>query len=293
MKVLSKLLRNSQVFSITRWILCCLALVMSPWMSASAEDLSKQLSTQDYYTVSPDYRKCASPMCGGYWLKPVNLKVMVCPNGKKAESCYVSSMSLSNLKAEPSDVANGETLVHGDFKIEAFDFPGTYFKFVVDSAYDAMFSTQLTYGQSHNLIYDTDIVCVTTPCPSTAVAELNTKKQTTSFEYDFSDSFSDKDQKIVTNNIWQDGALVLGEWELSIASKGAVRKFLISNAYQAIPDSVGDDCGGLFVPKQMYCTLQYDPVCGCDGKTYSNSCIAASAGIRVIHAGTCEGLLTE
>lgn len=36
------------------------------------------------------------------------------------------------------------------------------------------------------------------------------------------------------------------------------------------------------------CTLQYDPVCGCDGETYGNACAAHLAGVSVQSEGPCD-----
>ncbi len=56
-------------------------------------------------------------------------------------------------------------------------------------------------------------------------------------------------------------------------------------------DGVGLCIGsGKCVAKPGMCPMVMDPVCGCDDKTYSNSCVANEAGQNVAAKGSCTGL---
>jgi len=56
----------------------------------------------------------------------------------------------------------------------------------------------------------------------------------------------------------------------------------------AKPDGKCED-EGLCVKRPVICTaLEVNPVCGCNGKDYSNRCEAFRAGTAIKHTGKCE-----
>lgn len=41
-------------------------------------------------------------------------------------------------------------------------------------------------------------------------------------------------------------------------------------------------------PEPVMCTADWNPVCGCDGVTYSNACNAGAAGVTRFEPGECD-----
>jgi hypothetical protein len=49
------------------------------------------------------------------------------------------------------------------------------------------------------------------------------------------------------------------------------------------------DMAGTCQPIPDLCTMEFAPVCGCDGKTYATACVAGRSSVSVAKAGACAG----
>ena len=49
-------------------------------------------SNSTFFTVRRDLRRCASPMCGGFYVRPVNHLLVPCANGRLMAECYVAEI---------------------------------------------------------------------------------------------------------------------------------------------------------------------------------------------------------
>jgi hypothetical protein len=264
-----------------------------------------------YFTARVDMRKCMSPMCGGWFVARVNNSKTRCSDGSYASECYVAGVDLSATGLGTQDVEIGRSVLRGS--IRSVQINGkAWGSFAANEAWVGQ-----TGSQPSGPFYrakDNGIRCIKAPCPSISAAKLDTSASRMLTDVDLSATATPATQKqidVAMQDVFSspDGLIVAGP--ITTLKNGGhalvATEFYRKATVQACGSrglgqcakgefcafSLKADCGrsdapGLCQTRPQICYQLYKPVCGCDGTTYSNSCVAASAGVSVDHDGACK-----
>ena len=124
-------------------------------------------STSSFYSFRRDLRKCASPRCGGYFVKLVNDTRTRCADNRWGSECYVASIDW-NGQAEPE---SDRALLRGTLRLQG-NRNGRFGVLRVTEVWQAASAT----GPSGTFfrVRDRGIKCIAAPCPTHHEAKLNT-----------------------------------------------------------------------------------------------------------------------
>lgn len=149
---------------------------------AAADDDSKADvagGTYTFYTVRRDLRRCAAPLCGGYWVDRVNATKTRCADGTYAEECYVAELDLvtkmgfrDRETSQVFDAINSRSAVlRGVVKKKTYETGAQLGLFEAKEAWVA--ATDAPPEGTFSKIADSGIRCFAAPCPSLNEAKLN------------------------------------------------------------------------------------------------------------------------
>jgi hypothetical protein len=307
------------------WIVGLLFQVMAsgcgpePRYSYGRDDLAGRGS---YFRVRRDVRRCASPLCGGYFVAELNQPVTPCRDGTSQAECYVAEVDWTRLGPEgPALDRFRNTLLDGMAVVRAEVEPRVYGEFgdlgvlVVSEAWAAATATSPT-GTFYR-VYDTGLRCSTTPCFSLRADVLNAGDTEYLSGLDLAPVRAPAEQVALAEERLRSSAiLVAGTPRMVPQTEPGGRDYQLVAAQfylrtlgnpavtcggitgtpcpgNQICDVTlrgacqGADLSGVCVAPPDACAEIYQPVCGCDGRTYSNDCERLRARVQIDHEGPC------
>ena len=156
-----------------------------------------------HVTIRHDDRRCASPMCGGWWVKDVNR-----PNSREQ---YVSALNFAPSKLDDASIelAQGpDVVLQGRLELSR---GSSYYKFRVFNAWRGLPGKAPGARDTFYRVNTANIQCVRAPCPSLSSYKLNNGATSYFMGTDLSRASTGQlDQDWVISRINTKGALVAG-----------------------------------------------------------------------------------
>lgn len=226
-----------------------------------------------YYEVTRDVRRCAYPLCGGYWVNRVNANLTRCADGTYQPACYVVELDLVSRmgfrdeeKGQLEDAMWSRTaLLRGVVKKKTFETGHTLGWFDAKEAWTA--ATDAPVSGTYVKVMDNGLRCIAAPCPSYHEAKLNSSAHKNIAGVDLSAlNLDEGEQNLARNHTFGGGLIVTGarSYETgpagSLAARDATQAFfrLIAPEIEPIPPCFVGGCSG------QVCSARSDVITTCE-----------------------------
>lgn len=166
--------------------------------------------TFTYYTIERDYRRCVSPLCGGWWVSRVNREGTKCADNKMADRCYVAELDESALGLEGVGYGERQVIFRGDLVKK--NYGANFGKLGVLKATEAWVAgTDSVADGIWVKVEQSGVRCIAAPCADKSESKLNSVLTAMISELDFEPSGATEEQQAAAYEaLTGDGLIVVG-----------------------------------------------------------------------------------